>query len=269
MSITGYLRGLLHAARSKREQKELLAAGSPGEISRPDWARSLSDPTGFYRECFRYFHCDLPPELRAHREYFATGGRGFGEAAFHVMWFLLFREFQPRTFLEIGIFRGQTISLVALLQRMKGSTGETAGISPFLAAGDSVSKYPDSINYLDDTLANFAHFALPMPELLTAFSTDEKAREFIAARSWDCIYIDGNHDYDVAKADWEACSAAVRDGGLVVLDDSSLSTRFEPPAFATKGHPGPSRVADELDRSRFAEILQVGHNRDFQKIAAR
>jgi hypothetical protein len=39
------------------------------------------------------------------------------------------------------------------------------------------------------------------------------------------------------------------------------------PAFATGGHPGPSRLASEIDSSLFREILQVGQNRVFQKAA--
>ena len=84
---------------------------------------------------------------------------------------------------------------------------------------------------------------------------------------WDIIYIDGNHDYDVVKADWALCSEAVAVGGLIVLDDSGLSTTYQPPAFATAGHPGPSKLAAEIDRSRYEEILQVGHNRVFRRLA--
>jgi hypothetical protein len=36
--------------------------------------------------------------------------------------------------------------------------------------------------------------------------------------------------------------------------------------FATAGHPGPTRLAGEIDRKKFREILQVGHNRVFQKL---
>ena len=79
------------------------------------------------------------------------------------------------------------------------------------------------------------------------------------------IYIDGNHDYEIVTKDWNACSKAVSIGGLVILDDSGLSTFYRPPSFATGGHPGPSRLAAEIDSSVFQEILQVGHNRVFQR----
>jgi hypothetical protein len=183
------------------------------------------------------------------------------------MWFLLFTEFRFASFLEIGVYRGQILSLASLLQRLADAPGDVTGISPFESIGDSVSKYQKHLDYLTDTRANFAHFNLPEPTLLKAFSTDEAALELIKSREWDCIYIDGNHDYEVAKADWNVCATAIKPGGVIVLDDAGLSTAFDPPAFATKGHPGPSRVAAEIDRSKFGEILQVGHNRVFQKLA--
>lgn len=232
-----------------------------------DWKDSLGNPTNFYLNCFRFFHQRLPSELREHREYFTREGRGFGEDAFHVMWFLLFREFQPKNFLEIGIFRGQTLSLAALLSRRNGSACEVCGISPFSSAGDSVSRYTQSVDYYEDTLKNFRHFKLEAPQLVREFSTNPEAERFVASKNWDMIYIDGNHDYEVARKDWELCSRHARAGGVIVLDDSGLSTSFRPPAFATAGHPGPSRLAQEIDRTRFRELLQVGHNRAFQKIA--
>jgi SAM-dependent methyltransferase len=183
------------------------------------------------------------------------------------MWHLLFREFQPADFLEIGVFRGQTISLAALLSRMNGRPCEVFGISPFSPAGDSVSRYRQNIDYYQDTVANFDHFSLPHPNRVRAFSTDEAALALIRGRPWEMVYIDGNHDYEVARQDWEACARSVKPGGIIMLDDAGLTTSFQPPEFATKGHPGPSRVAQEIDRTRFREILHVGHNRVFQKIA--
>jgi hypothetical protein len=130
-----------------------------------------------------------------------------------------------------------------------------------------VSKYRTDLDYRSDTLLNFAHFSLTEPELLKAYSTDPDAVKVIKSTEWDMIYIDGNHDYEIVLKDWEVCAASVKPGGIIILDDSGLSTSYRPPAFATGGHPGPSRLASEIDSSLFREILQVGHNRVFQKAA--
>jgi hypothetical protein len=217
--------------------------------------------------CFQYFHTQLATELREHRSYFSSEGRGFGEDAFHVMWSMIFERFRPSKFLEIGVYRGQTLSLAGLLQKRFGIEGAVTGISPFQAIGDSVSRYRDNVDYRADTERNIAHFGLPSAVLIQEFSTAAKAVRVIAGDVWDCIYIDGNHDYEVARTDWENCARAIKPGGLIVLDDSALNTEYRPPHFATGGHPGPSRVADEIDTSRFKEILHVGHNRVYQRVS--
>ena len=249
-----------------RGRKAALQIAGPENISSNDWKRSLDDPTGFYLDCFRFFHQRLPLELREHRSYFTSERRGFGEDPFHVMWFFLFCEFRPKNFLEIGVYRGQTLSLAALLSRMNNLTTEVCGISPFSAAGDSISRYIDSVDYYKDTLENFEYFKLPAPWLVRAFSTDPEAERFISSKQWDVIYIDGNHDYEIAKRDWNACSANLKAGGIIVLDDSGLTSSYRAPVFATGGRPGPSKVAQEIDSKYFHELLQVGHNRVFQKI---
>jgi len=116
-------------------------------------------------------------------------------------------------------------------------------------------------------IARTQHFGLQHPHLLRAYSTDANALELISSKQWEMIYIDGNHEYEVVRKDWEACSRNLAPGGIVVLDDSGLSTNFVPPIFATNGHPGPSRIAQQIDRKQFREILQVGHNRAFQRLA--
>lgn len=263
-----FLKGQVISWRQRRARQKLLESccGPAPEITRAQWAESRSDPTEFYTRCFYYFQTRLPEELRAHRKYFCSEGRGFGEDPFHVMWHLLFREFKPGNFLEIGVFRGQTTSLAALLAKTNGVPCDVFAISPFSSVGDSVSRYRTDVDYYEDTLKNFARFGLRRPTLLRAYSTDPEAVKLIQSQSWDLIYIDGNHDYDIALKDWEHCAANTRVGGLIVLDDAGLTTSYRPPLCATGGHLGPSRLAREIDRSHFAEILQVGHNRVFQKL---
>src|SRR5271170_5401138 len=186
MKVVRYMKGRWRAWQQNAVQRRLLKnfPASAAEIACDQWADSLQQPTEFYLRCFHYFHTRLPVELREHRAYFENNGRGFGEKAFHVMWFLLFREFRPESFLEIGVFRGQTLSLAALLARHFKLNCFVQGISPFSSAGDAVSKYRQGVDYYSDTLKNFKHFGLPPPALLKAFSTDETARALVASRLW-------------------------------------------------------------------------------------
>lgn len=255
-------------AFAERQKVRESAPNAAAEISRADWAKSLADPGAFYLDCCRYFDRNLPEEVRGHRRYFTQNRRGFGEDAFHTMWYLLFREFRPANFLEIGVYRGQSLSLAALLARTFKLECFVQGVSPFSSAGDANSSYRSGLDYLADTLQNFKQFTLPLPSLLKAYSTDAEAVKLIENRAWNLVYIDGNHDYEIVKQDWDLCARCLAPGGIIVLDDSGLTTGFRPPAFATAGHPGPSRLAQEINQLPFAEILQVGHNRVFQKLAA-
>jgi cephalosporin hydroxylase len=181
------------------------------------------------------------------------------------MWWLLLREYKPQLCLEIGVYRGQDISLWALIAKMLKFPCEIHGISPFTQVGDAVSTYLEDVDYLDDTLESFKLFNLPAPRLVRALSTDPAAVSHIISRTWDLIYIDGSHDYEVVLADYQLCRDHLTPGGLLAMDDSSLDTTFSAPRFSFAGHPGPSRVMRENALSEMKFIGAVGHINVFQK----
>src|SRR3954466_14699016 len=157
MALSGLLRAYWRQAAGKRLERRLSTETPRLSLERSTWEESLRDPTGFYLDCVRYFHQRLPREFVEHRAYFhnvSGNRRGYGENAFHTLWYLLLQEFKPSTFLEIGVFRGQTISLVALWAKITGNHCEVRGISPFSTAGDSVSQYRQQLDYYKDTLGN-------------------------------------------------------------------------------------------------------------------
>lgn len=224
---------------------------------------SRNDTYRYFQKSFRVWS---PTWIRQHRQYFGSEGRGFGEDAFHAAWLALISEFKPRRMLEIGVYRGQTLSLWALAGKNLGLNPEILGISPMDSSGDEVSVY-ESLDYLEDIRSNFAHFGLPNPKLLKAFSTDVDALKEIEEGSWDLIYIDGSHEYSVVKSDINAAAKGLVSGGILVLDDSSLFTDFNLSTNeAFRGHPGPSRVFEEIDSSSFQFLFGVGHNNILRKI---
>ena len=231
------------------------------------WNNSLIDSRKYYLRTYQYFRLYLDSRLVEHRIYFRDNQKGFGEDAFHAMWAILFEKFQYRNFLEIGVYRGQTISLNALIAKIQGKNLDVHGVSPFDKSGDSVSNYI-SIDFMEDTFLNFSKFHLPKPSLLKAFSTDQIAVDYISNNIWDCIYIDGSHDLDVVRSDWALCSSNLKIGGIIVIDDSSKFVNYNNPFFSFKGHEGPSIVAEEIacNSQEFKEILRVGHNRVFQRL---
>ncbi|MEB2786972.1 class I SAM-dependent methyltransferase [Algoriphagus persicinus] len=236
------------------------------ELNINDVKKELASLNSEHQYFHHYFWNLSPKWLKEHRDYFSKDKRGFGEDAFHAMWYFIFNEFNPKQVLEIGVYRGQTISLFSLLANKFGFTCEIHGISPFTSAGDKVSVYLKNLDYENDVKTNFNYFNLPSPILHKGFSTDEEMIKIIESKQWDLIYIDGNHDYEVAKQDFNISSKNIKKGGLIVLDDASLNTEYKPAFYSTAGHPGPSKVASEIDLNSFEEIFSVGHNRIFKKL---
>jgi predicted O-methyltransferase YrrM len=263
LKVSQGMRGLLMRIQAQRYGRP--QARYSQDLSFTEAARRFPDRGELYRYMYHYFRNLVPPTIRDHRAYFSQENRGFGEDAFHAMWFTLLREFQPRNCLEIGIYRGQTISLWALIAEMVSFDCELYGISPFSSAGDQASRYSDRVDYLADTQQSFRRFSSKPVHLLKAYSTDATARDYITARSWDLVYIDGSHDYDVALADYQICRDNLAPGGLLVLDDSSLYTDYRPPLFGFSGHPGPSRVLRDFAMKELQFLGAVGHNNILRK----
>jgi hypothetical protein len=244
-------------ALSKRPHREYLQRLSIAEIG---------ERFGSANEQWAYFHhffWHLAPDwLREHRAFFAAGKRGFGEDAIHAMWYILLSEVRPSRFLEIGVYRGQIISLVKLIAARMGFECRVLGISPFTAVGDDVSSYGD-FDYETEVREFCARFGTPLRdnELLRALSTDAAAAEAIRRETWDIGYIDGNHSYEVAASDFALVSSSVTpDNGLIVLDDAALYTGYRPKVFSFAGHPGPSKLLKECLARGWSVQTQAGHN---------
>ena len=228
-------------------------------------AKKYTTPNKLHRYFHTYFRAGCSSEVKGHRRYFSQERRGFGEDAFHGMWTTIFEEFRPRHCLEIGVYRGQVISLWAVLARERGIPAVVAGVSPFEPVGDSVSEYPSGISYLEDTLSSFRQLDLPDPLLVKGLSTSGQAAELFASRRWDLIYIDGSHDLDVVQQDYRNSVRALRSGGILVMDDAGIGSGFSPPFFSFIGHPGPSRVARDWAKRELRFLGAVGDNLVFMK----
>ncbi len=224
------------------------------------------DRNGLHAYMHHYLRHMAPQKIQQHRLYFSLNQRGFGEDALHGMWYTLLREFKPQKCLEIGVYRGQVVTLWGLIAKELGFSCTIHGISPFSPAGDAVSTYLTNLDYQQDVIASNNHFDLPALNLLKAYSTDAVAQEYIKSQTWDLLYIDGNHDYEVVLADYILCRDALAPGGLLVMDDSSLYTEFTPPRFSFAGHTGPSRVMREVAMKELRFLGGVGHNNVFQRV---
>jgi GT2 family glycosyltransferase len=220
------------------------------------------------------------PELRIHRDYVEANGWGFGDRSFHMMWLLLIDELKtknhmPIAALEIGVFKGQVLSLWQLIGGILGIGIQSVGISPLCGserAGDTKARlrelkrtqsyYPDS-NYAADVHKIFRDFGLDTNNLtlLRGRSEDADIRRQVADRRFDIVYIDGDHRWSAVRADLTAYQILVRKGGYLIVDDAGSNL---PGSQFWKGLPSVTKALSVIDKSRFENILNVGHNRIFK-----
>ena len=213
-----------------------------------------------------YFYYHLPFSIIQHRVYFTKEFRGFGEDAFHSMWYLLLSEFKPKNCLEIGVYRGQIISLWSLISKHLNYKIEVSALAPFKSANDRDSKYLENIDYYNDTKRNHDYFNLNQPQYCVEYSTSENAKKFLQSKKWDLIFIDGSHDYEVVESDFDISLKNLSDDGFIVLDDSSLYFDFQQKKFGGfTGLPGPSKVAKDIAMKKMQFFGAVGHNNIFCK----
>ena len=77
-----------------------------------------NDLTKNYEFFLFYFYKESKSIVRRHRLYFSKNKRGYGEDAFSGMWDFIFKTYQPINILEIGVYRGQTLSLFHILSNI-------------------------------------------------------------------------------------------------------------------------------------------------------
>lgn len=80
---------------------------------------------------------DSIPHLKDHRDWIERHNWGFGDRAFHYMWYLLLSQAvlkKPNpVLLEIGVYKGQVISLWSLIAAKELVTALIYAISPLAA----------------------------------------------------------------------------------------------------------------------------------------
>jgi hypothetical protein len=205
-----------------------------------------------------------------HRTYIESNGLGFGEKPFHSLWDEIIKlQKNNFKFLEIGVYKGQILSLVKLLSDRYDKSVKYVGVTPLNNSGDKFSNY-DNINYSVIIESLFNHFNLKFnlnENIINGSSTSEdiknKIREY---NNFDVIYIDGCHDYDCVVSDILLMKEITKQNSIVVLDDSSCYKEIPENNF--KGHIDVcNAIKDYLENdSNFIEILCVGHNRVFKRI---
>lgn len=229
--------------------------------------------------------------LSHHRKYVEAHQLGFGDAAFHYLWYLLIQhiaeQFSQPKLLEIGVYKGQVISLWKLLESQLKLSLDISAISPLkgnpLPRSPWIRRWKQLTNpqlrwsidaggiYPDDDYRScieqlFQEFQLNLSEiqLTKGYSNDPAIVEGYCDRTFSLIYIDGDHTYGGVKFDIENYAPLVEMDGFLVMDDASY---YRPGSVFWKGHEPVSRACElHLPMMGFVNVLNVGHNRVYQRV---
>ena len=211
------------------------------------------------------------PDLIRHRQHIEANSLGFGDRPFHWLWKLIVDALPLQfSFLEVGVYKGQVLSLIGLLAQRSGGGALTYGISPLDATADKFSSY-DDVNYASviDGLQEWSGIpASRRAHIIKGLSTDEEAKRICHGFApFDAVYIDGGHDYDVVVNDIVSFGNMVTPGGYLIMDDASVL--LDLPEGIWPGHADVSRAVDDVLRldDRFSEIMAVGHLRVWRNTA--
>lgn len=233
------------------------------------YIRNNTNLDDVYQICLDEFYKD--PVLINHRTYIENNNLGYGEKSFHTLWREIVKS-QPEQFkfLEIGVYKGQVLSLIKLLSKEYKKDVDILGVSPLDGLGDKYSKY-DVIDYKTTIENVFKYFNLDFNftnEFIQGNSIDDSIKTRIKNRGvFDIVYIDGCHDYECVVSDIYLMQDITKIGSIVIMDDASCDKKIE--RFNIhKGHPEVCKaVSEKIEKSDFfEEIICVGHNRVFKRI---
>jgi hypothetical protein len=229
------------------------------------------------------------PLLAGHRAHVDRYKLGFGDPAFHAMWQHLLAAAHDRfgsvDVLEIGVFKGQVVSLWALLAKAHGWPVRVHGVTPFegqplpgakwwrslqtrlnpwfrerVRSGDF---YPED-DYEEIVRRHLAHHALDFDAVrwVRGYSHDPDVLGAVRNDCFHVIYVDGGHTYEAASTDIANFAPKVVPGGWLVMDDASYDL---PGTAFWKGYASVARACRLLPDLGFKNVLNVGHNRIFEK----
>jgi len=217
-----------------------------------------------------YVNTDNDDLLKSHRDQVEYMQLGFGDREFSWLWKLLV-DIMPQSFkaLEIGVYKGQVISLWSLLAERENKDAQIFGITPLSGIQDEICAAHEDLNYYQEIKNTFNVFNLDFNQLtiIKGLSQDkyiiEEAKKY---SEYDIIYIDGNHSYQGVVDDLNNYCSMLKIGGYLVCDDSSNYTTL--PYYRFKGIETVSRACRDIlyNNDQFKHLASVGHNNIFLRL---
>lgn len=171
---------------------------------------------------------------------------------------LLARGLPPRSIIvEIGSYGG--LSTACLLHGSKSRGARVYAIDPFESHIEQQESDSTNIQLLKwkpsrvEVERRLRKMGCLNFELLQGMSYE-------VVRTWtraiDLLWIDGNHDYEAVKTDFEEWSGFIKKGGKIAFHDSNK--RNNKPGWTNYGWPGPTRLVREIvDGGGWVKLFSV------------
>lgn len=210
--------------------------------------------------------------LKAHRDFIEESYRngviyGHGNRELQYMWKLIVDELPTDfKFLEIGVYKGQIISLIQLLADKQSKNASITAVTPLY---DKEFADYNRFPWIKQLYKQF-NVTMANTKIVDGYSSSPKIlAEATSYGPYDVVFIDGDHSYKGAKFDIEKYDSALKVGGYMVIDDASNYKNMN--GLGDIGFKGiievSNAVRDSIEKNpNYKEILAVTHNRIFKKL---
>lgn len=193
--------------------------------------------------------------LKQHRDWIEANNAGFGDRALNWMWLCLLHTLpDSATLMEIGVFKGQTISLWGLIGQKLNKQFDVYGLTKLDT--EMIDKYhkhdPVPLKTIEQTLKQFGAKA----QIIDADSRDDvPVPAFL-----DLLFVDGGHDYETVVSDIAKYVPSVKPGGLIVFDDVEPEDDY---GHWYRGLDDVTRAVNEF-AAGYEEVLRCGYVRCYR-----
>ena len=209
-------------------------------------------------------------QLFNYRYFIKKNKFGYGEDEFMILWDLIVKSMPPTfSFCEIGVHKGQILTLIRLLADRYQKRVMRYGVSPM--NGDKTT-FKGDFNL--DVRVLHKNFRLETDYvILQGYSTEEPIIKKASVHSpFDILYIDGSHRKEDVESDFINYLPMISDNGLLVVDDSNnnMPCTYGPPFGAGGRYWGNQDVSDVTDRfmqnnNNFVYLGSIIHNRIWKR----
>lgn len=236
------------------------------------WISEYQNTTEFHQKIVDEFvsGTNSIPRIKEHRDFIEESQNrfnliyGHGHRSIQYLWKLIVDEMpQEFSFLEIGVYKGQILSLIEMLSEMSNRKSKIVGVTPLF---DPAFANYDRLPFIQNIYNQFK-LNVNNTMIYNGFSQDVKTSSEIYPESpFEIVYIDGDHSYEITTSDIKTYSKMIKKNGFLVIDDCCDFKNMPPGMF--KGIIEVSNAArDTVEKnSDFKELLTCMHVRVWQRI---